>query len=511
MHPKLRAFLKANGLRAGASEQEAWDHYKKLQADGVKYQGPERTEPDGEGSQRAAGSAAGARQHADDDDEPPAPPIDSDAINRQIQTGIQQGIADDRQRCRDIEDVCAVAGLEADTARSMIDRGLSVNAARAEAFETMRQTNPPIGAGAGQRAQIGAESRDKFRAAVGDGLALRSGIRVEEPADGHREFRGRTLRQIANECLQVAGVNIRNMTDMEIVGRALASGSTSDFPILLSNLVAKHLLQAYNEWPATWRPFVAVTSANDFKAIYALKMSESPDLKGLNENGEYQTANFSESGENYRVIRKGIKVPLTREMVINDDLRAFTRIPMLFGTSARRMEGDAVYALITANGAMSDGKTLFHADHNNLGTAGAITSDNLGAGRAMMRKQTGMKGAAIDVTPAFLLTTVDEEMTAEVLLRSAALPDDNKSSGVHNPWAGKLTPIADPRLTGTPWYLLAHPNQFPAIEAAYLMGNEQPYVEEMLDFDSDALVTKVRHEFGAGVVDHVGIYKNPGA
>ncbi len=199
-------------------------------------------------------------------------------------------------------------------------------------------------------------------------------------------------------------------------------------------------------------------------------------------------------------------------MVINDDLRAFTRVPMLFGSSARRMEGDAVYGLITANAAMSDGSALFHADHSNLASSGsALTSITLGAGRAAMRKQTGMKGAAIDVTPAFLLTTVDIELDAEILLRSASLPDDNKSSGVHNPWAGKLTPVADPRLTGDAWYLFAHPNQFPVIEAAYLMGNEQPYVEEMLDFNSDALITKVRHEFGAGAVDHVGAYKNAGS
>lgn len=53
-------------------------------------------------------------------------------------------------------------------------------------------------------------------------------------------------------------------------------------------------------------------------------------------------------------------------MIINDDLRAFTRIPQLFGVSARRMEADAVYSLITTNGLMSDGKALFSTDHKNL-------------------------------------------------------------------------------------------------------------------------------------------------
>jgi len=510
MHPKLRAFLEANGLRADASEKEAWKHHKKLQGEGVEFNGPERTEGSGEGEgQRSVGDGTTAPVAGAEGGEGAAPPpVD---ISRQIQTGIQDGIAADRLRCRDIEDVVAIAGLEADTSRSMIDRGLTVDQARAEVFETMRTQNPPMGPGSTQRTQVGTESRDKFRSAVGDGLALRSGITVATPADGHREFRGRTLRDIARQCMEAAGENVRGLTDNEIVMRAIAPGSTSDFPLLMSNLVGMHLLQAYNEWPSTWRPFVAMGDANDFKALYALKMSEAPDLKGMNENGEYQTAKFSESGENYRVIRKGIKVALTREMIIDDNLRAFTLIPKLFGSSAKRMEGDAVYALITANAAMSDGKALFHADHNNLLGANLIDSDGLSAGRAAMRKQKGMSGADIDVTPAFLLTSVDDETNAEILLRSAALPEDNKSAAVHNPWAGKLTPIADPRLANTDWYLFAHPNQFPVIEASYLMGQEQPYVEEMIDFNSDALVTKVRHEFGAGVVDHVGASKTPKA
>jgi hypothetical protein len=48
------------------------------------------------------------------------------------------------------------------------------------------------------------------------------------------------------------------------------------------------------------------------------------------------------------------------------------------------------------------------------------------------------------------------------------------------------------------------------IEIAYLEGEEQPYIEEEVDFDSDALKIKVRHDFGAGVVDHVAGYKNDG-
>lgn len=509
MNPKLRAFLEANGLRADATEQEAWAKFDELQAQGITLPG---IDPGTRAAvQHTATAAAGAG--SDPDPATPAQPVDVDAA-------VQRALAADATRRAAIEDRLLVAGLanadNGEFGRGLInDITMTVERASAAIFERLRVTNPPVGTGAFSSATVGVEGRDKLRAAVTDGLQLRSGISIENPAPGCNEFRGRTLVEISREVLAASGVNVRGLSNMEIAARALASSSTSDFPAILMALANKHLLAAYMAWPQTWRPFCAVTSANDFKDIYAVRLSGSPDLQGLGENGEYKTAAFSDAKENYRIITKGVRAPFTRQMLINDDMRAFTRIPQLFGAAAKRMEGDAVYSLITTNGNMSDGIALFHSSHNNLaGTSAAITSDSLGAGRASMRKQKGMSGERIDAQPAFLLVPVAKETTAEIILLSPALPTSYYSSGVNNPWSGKLTPIADPHLddnSATAWYLFASPNQYPVIEVAYLQGMETPYVEEQVDFDSDALVIKVRHDFGSGVVDYVGAYKNAGA
>ena len=510
MNKKLRAFLEANGLRADASEQDAWAMYDKLTADGMEFPG---IEP---GTRSAAGTvpatpAPAAENRRTATPATPAVPVDVDAL-------VRKALENDKARCREIGDRLRVAGMTdhdgGNFARTMYDDpACTIERASQLIFAEMAKRNPAVGSGA--HASIGRESGEKLRAAITDGLLVRSGSRIEQPAEGYREFRGRSLVEISRELLEAQGINCRNMSRMDIAGRALASGSTSDFANIFAALVNKRLLAAYAEWPATWRPFVAMTSAMDFKDLYSIKLSGSPDLKGLTENGEYQTANFSDSKESYRVITKGIRVPLTRQMIINDDLRAFTRIPQLFGVAARRMEADAVYSLITANGNMSDGNALFSIAHKNLaGTGVALGSDSLNTCRAAMRKQTGLKGERIDVVPAFLLAPVVLETSADILLRSSALPTADMSSGVVNPWAGKLTPITDPHLddnSATAFYLLASPSQVPTIEVAFLEGEEQPYVEEQIDFDSDALVVKVRHDFGAGVVDHVGAYKNPGA
>ena len=82
-----------------------------------------------------------------------------------------------------------------------------------------------------------------------------------------------------------------------------------------------------------------------------------------------------------------------------------------------------VYGLITANGNMSDGNALFSSAHNNTLTAAALSADALGTARAKMRRQTGMNGEKLDIQPAFILAGPELETAAEILLRSAALPN----------------------------------------------------------------------------------------
>lgn len=489
MHPKLRAFLEANGLRADATEAEAWEYKKQIEAGGIAYVGPERAEAPAPEPPPA---------------QPAAPTIDQAAIER--------ALAADRQRAAEIEDVCAVAGMDAQAIRSLVISGASVDAARKAALDHLKAQGQPFGAGAGS-VQLGVESRDKFRAAALDGLLLRCGLPVDQPAQGAREFRNMRLLDIVRESLEQSGERVRGLDPRALITRALTPASTSDFPSLLGALVNKTLLGAYMEAPATWLPLVARSDASDFKTKYAIKLSGSPDLAVKRENGEFQTAEFSDAKESYAVSTRGRIIRLTREMIINDDLGGFNRIATAFGYAARRWENSVVYGLITTNGAMSDGENLFSAAHNNTLTAAALSADSLGIARAKMRRQTGLNGEKLDVIPAFLLTGTELETTGEVILRSTALPTGTFSAGVHNPWAGKLVPVADPLISDTnAWYLFASPNQYPVIEVAWLMGEEQPYIEEQPIFETGGDIgILVRHDFGAGVVDYVGAVYNEGA
>ncbi|MCL1462724.1 phage major capsid protein, partial [Klebsiella pneumoniae] len=92
-----------------------------------------------------------------------------------------------------------------------------------------------------------------------------------------------------------------------------------------------------------------------------------------NEHGEFKYGSVTDGGETYAVLTYGRIVALTRQAIINDDLRAFDRMVAGFGAAAMRLENRTVYSQLTANAAMADAVALFHATHANLGTgAGSV-------------------------------------------------------------------------------------------------------------------------------------------
>ena len=53
------------------------------------------------------------------------------------------------------------------------------------------------------------------------------------------------------------------------------------------------------------------------------------------------------SKESYKVKTYGRVVGITRQVLINDDLDAFTRIPAMYGNSIAQLECDVVWGIIT--------------------------------------------------------------------------------------------------------------------------------------------------------------------
>jgi hypothetical protein len=419
----------------------------------------------------------------------------------------------ERERVSTIYDLAGRLGLERTFSDDLVNRSVSVDDARRLILDKVADTadrprvfphvSVPLG---------GRDERLTRREAVTNALLHRYSPTLFPLAEPAREYRGMSLLELAREFLANAGVNVRGFSRDEVATRALHA--TSDFPEILSAVTNKTLRQAYDAYPRTFVAFCRQVLATDFKAMNRVQIGEAPQLLKVNESGEFKRGTIAESKESYRIETYGRVVGITRQVLINDDLDAFTRIPAMYGTAIATLESDVVWGIVTANAAMADGVALFHATHKNLAASGAALSvTTVGDGRASMAKQTGLdKKTVLNIRPSFLIVPAALELAAEQLIAQNLVPA--KTGDVVPQSIRTLTPISEPRLdnaSATAWYLAANPAQIDTVEYAYLEGQQGAYIETRNGFDVDGIEIKCRLDFGAKAIDWRGLYKNAGA
>ena len=459
---------------------------------------------------RAANAGANASAHtsANTSNNSHHAPFDETAMRRMAQDAMEA----ERARIAGIQDAARKLGVGEDVTSDLVRRGVSLDAARGALIDAAAQndraveTRPHIRMGG----QCEVETR---RAAVEAALLHRHDpIRFEMTAAA-RDWRGLSLIEVARDILASEGVRVRGLSRDELATRALHS--TSDFPLILSNVTNKTLRAAYDTAPRTFAPIARRTTVADFRDVHRLQLGEAPQLEKVNESGEFKRGTLGEAQEKYRIETFGKVIGITRQVLINDDLDAFTRVPALFGTAAATLESDVVWGVITANAAMADGKALFHAGHNNLAAAGVkLDVVALAKARTAMSLQKGLDGKTVlNIRPAFLVVPTSLELEAEQLLAQNIVPA--KSVDVVPGSLRSLTVISEPRLdpgagAAVPWYLLASPAAIDTIEYAYLEGQEGVAMETRMGFDVDGMEIRARLDFGAKAIDWRGLYKNPG-
>ena len=427
----------------------------------------------------------------------------------------QQAVAAERARVKGIRDMVAAAEhVEASFADELIEQGLELADAksRIESLNNyLAQYQPPERPG--QRIEITRDERDTVRTGVTKALLNRwnpAGFRIEGD-DPARDWANMTLIEVARGLVERSGVNTRGMTRHEVARAAFHT--TSDFPAILENVITKSLRSRYELSPRTFTALARQATLPDYKEVSRAQLGEAPRLRQVLEGGEYTYGTIGDAAEKYRLFKYGKIVAITREVIINDDLDAFTRVPGDMGAAAGQLESEVFWAHFTGNPQMHDGQNLFSAAHANQQTTGTVISiTSISEGRAAMRMQTGLGGEhRLNVAPRFLVVPPAVETVAEQFVSTNMLAD---ASGSINPFAGRLQVISEPFLQDnsvTAWYLWADPNSIDTLEYAYLQGEEGPQIETQEGFDVDGLKVKVRHDFGVKAIDWRGLWRNAGA
>ncbi|UKJ74502.1 prohead protease/major capsid protein fusion protein [Azospirillum brasilense] len=407
---------------------------------------------------------------------------------------------------------CAQLGLPSDMIARAITEGWSLDAFNRAVIDhvaaqpsNQRNINPHV--------QVIADEGDTRIRAATTALLNRSNPARHKLDGAATEYRGIKLLDLARDVLESHGTKVRGMSGKDIARRAFQT--TSDFPAILSGVTNISLREGYEMAPRTFLPWAAQMMATDFKDLHLVQFGGGGVLPKVNEQGEFARGKLYESKESFRVHTFGEIIGITRQVIVNDQLDALTRVPREAGYRAAVTENSIVYGILLTNPAMSDGKTLFHAGHGNLSASGtALSLAGLSSGREAMRKQKALDGkTVINTTPRHLLVPAALETKAEQLIVVRNTPASTEQAVPE--FFRSLNPIVEPLLdasSATAWYLLADPASSTAsIAYAYLEGEEGVYLEEEQGFDVDGMKIKVRHDFGAGAMDFRGAYKDPGA
>lgn len=375
-----------------------------------------------------------------------------------------------------------------------------------------------IGSGATPLSAIHARANDgagnDFVAAASDALVIRAGIGISKPHAGFRDLTGMGIQAMASACLDRAGRRRDAGGNLSSVIRAALT--TSDFPALLENTVAKALRAGFEIEPRTYELWTRLVQVKDFRPQSRAILGSAPDLREVLEGGEYEDGALNEDKSlPYSVDKFGRIISLTDEAIRNDDVGAFLRISQGLGQAAARAEADAVYASFALNSGagptMQDGVNLFHANHKNLAASQtALNTAALSAGRILLRRQTGVGGGVLNLPPKYLLVAPEFETDAETLMAAASRAIAQGSENEIVPaWLSGLTLVVEPRLAGNSVYLLTDPGVIDTYERAHLEGDRVPEITEEDDFRSDTHRWKVKHSFGGRWLDWRGVVRIP--
>ena len=494
MDPKLRKFLERCGLPVTATEEEALAF-------------AERADPP------KPAAAPAATVSPDTTNAPDLDKIRADATGkerdriREIDALLQKYDCQDLARDLIVGKDGKVPTLE-DAQRVVLDKLQAKAKETTPAFSGIR---------------IGADEKDKFRAAANDALILRAGMEVKAPAQGAQDLRGLTLVEMARECLRVAGI-IRHGATKEMVGRALTS---SDFPYILANLATKAMQLAWAAVSETWNIWCGIGSVSDFKTYYDNALSEHDDLEEVPDSGEIKIGSFTEKlPETYKAVTYAKKFAITRVMIINDDLGALTEMPARRAEAAGRKIADVAYAVITANGNMGDShpifSTTYHANDAISGFMSAPGITNLAEGIRAMGVQKDLKGLRrLNISPVFFIAPKALQGVAEVFFKSdrfsdhsTVATDSSFASTRSNPYSGDyFTRVYESRLDDDSvyaWYLMGPKGR--TVKVVFLNGVQAPLMEmRQPGFTIEGMEYVVSVDAGAYATDYRAMYRNEGA
>jgi hypothetical protein len=368
----------------------------------------------------------------------------------------------------------------------------------------------------------------------------------------HDLYKGRiSLHQLLTAAAYQNGYRGREVIDdgnLETVLRACfplsirAEGSTVSLQNALANILNKYLLAGYLFGEQTYRQMCATRPTKDFKPTKSINVFGDFVFQKVNADGQLQNAAMTDEAFANQVDTFGRILNLTRQIIINDDLNALTTAPMLMGIGSLDRVNSTFWTIwlnMTATTISWDGThafwyTGYNTSASTLG-GGAIQANRISGGTTALSsaslqtawqtydKQVKPNGQPLGAEGEILLVPPELWVTGWELTDPAAAglvyggASAAKQANI-NIWRGRLKLLKSRYLSNstytnnsaTAWWLLANPQFIPAIEIAFLNGQEQPTVQTaQADFNTLGIMIRGFFDFGVAAQNpRAGVMSN---
>jgi hypothetical protein len=320
--------------------------------------------------------------------------------------------------------------------------------------------------------------------------------------------------------------------------------STSDFPKIFGDVLDRELMAQYEQITPIWKGFATRAQVNDFRPKHWLDLlGGRAELDPVGEGAEYKARALTENDYKLTVGKYGSRLPLTWEMIINDDLGAFQTAPERLAQAAvdtedklaTRLYASAtgpVSAFFTASGGAVDNKVL--------------NVDNLSAALTTVATRRDSDNRPIMIRAFVLVVPPSLEVAAHNIVNATLIRLRNDASSasqardveVTNWLAGKVEIVTNPWLpvidlsgsganAAKTWYLFPAPSTpRPAMVMGFLRGHETPDLRVKADggmrvgggsvpaeegsFENDDIQYRIRHVTGGTTLDPIAAYASVG-
>ncbi|HEX3049711.1 MAG TPA: hypothetical protein VHP83_03575, partial [Aggregatilineaceae bacterium] len=316
--------------------------------------------------------------------------------------------------------------------------------------------------------------------------------------------------------------------DVDFVGgydaERVQFSKVADLPGVLKNALNKMIIAQWQELGRSgyrwWEPIVSVEHFNSLHDITGVLLGEVTVLPVVAEGDAFTALDVADSAEVGSFVKYGGYVGLTLEMFERDETHKLRAFPRKLASAGLRRVSSLVGGVFTANGGagpvMADALNVFHADHNNLGSA-ALASASWEAASAAIYNQSMLADA--NATPPKLALDAKYLVVPRALRLTGMqllYPNLEHTANIHseNMQRGEMGDVITcPEMASvSDWAAVADPRMAPGI----IVGERYGVMPEIVVadgkangalFTNDEIRLKARHWLAVFVADYRPLYK----